>query len=215
VKVAVNVDERFWLLVPDAFPTDLDAGPRQWQARVLQQMRETWGEDWREEHDEAVPLALQRALVAVDPADTLTFVFWPDRTIANVVVHLQAARRAPGEGFLPLQAHAGVGSAIDVFSTDHLGDGLAVQYHQNVPGADLSVGGAYFLFQSDSGALMVWSEPTLLPILARLIGPLTALVDTLRLDLGEAGPWIPARLDQAEVEALAGEQWPVLSPDPT
>jgi hypothetical protein len=198
--------------VPDSFPTAEDIDADSWVARRSSEITAAWEDDWDESLAAGIPLALRHVLGSVDPSDTLTLAFWPDRTVAHVLVHVQIDQTQGAER-IPMEVHRKDGAVVDRWRAEHLGEGLVVQHFQNDPEAALSLGGTYLLFEGSSGSVLVFSELTLLPVLSQLIVPLATMVDSLRIG-DEDEPWLPTTVVEDDFTNTRDEEWPVLAAGP-
>lgn len=210
MRIAADIDEGSWLVVPPSFPTVDGRTREEFEQDFVRRVAETAGEEWEPEHAFLAEAAIRRAVDAVDPGDTLTLLFWPGHGLATAVVHLQVGARRPGEDPIPLEEHAPGGAAIDVYSTPHLGDGVIVRPYATSD-TGVTMGSVYYLVQSESGHLLLWSQPTIPALVALLLPELCALVDSLRVEFDDATTWVQPVLDPDAVDRLAGEQWPALA----
>jgi hypothetical protein len=217
MSIRITADPSRWLPLPSVFPTALDADEDAWVARILEGMRERWGDEWTPDAEQAVPQALRFGRSKIHPEDSITLQFWPTTSLANVVVHLAARVRDADEPRLRIpfdERETIVPPVIDAFPSAHLGIGVELRHLERIDTEPpMELGGISYLFENDTRSVLVVADPTLPILVGVMLDPLRAVVRSLHVvdDEGD-GPWQPATIDESVLSESA-EQWPM--PDDT
>lgn len=212
--VELEADDRRWLAIPSAFPTDTGLDHQAWEDQVVRGMRTTWDAASATLPEDAVRQALRLAVGGVGD-DSITLQFWPAASVANVIVHVAVREFAPGEPtrVLPLDDAPYVVEPVStVIESDHLGTGVESRFLVGVDAEPpLSLGAVNFLFENDRGHVFVGTDATLPGLIGLMLEPLRAVVRTIRVHDDEIGPWRRATVDPGAIPAR-GEFWPDAPP---
>jgi hypothetical protein len=214
MSIELYADRSSWLLLPSSFPTAAGELPREWENRVVDEMREAWRGGLRADVEPAVREALRHGLRSVQPNDSITLQYWPTASVANAVVHIVAGDYAPGQERwgVPLDEELGFVTApvVTAFESPNLGTGVEARYLvQTDSEPPLTVGGVNHLFEAPDGFVLVTAEPTLPQLVGVMLEPLREVVRSIRATDDTTGaPWQPATADEV-LPTPYGDAWNV------
>lgn len=211
MNITLGADPRRWLALPAEFPTPDGLDRIDWENAVLTGVREAWEGRLDARAEALARQALRRGLESVDASDSITLQFWPDASIANVVVHITAglfdADEPRPELPVPQDVTFVTPPAIDTLEAPGVGTGVEARYLVAPEGASrLAVGGVGYLFQNARAFILVRSEPTFPVLLGHMLDPLREVVRSLAVRGDDEEPWQTATVGPDVLER-PGEEW--------
>ena len=212
MRIVVGGQQQNWLYLPPSFPTPDGELPREWENRVIQAMSPAWRGGLHGDREQVVRAALQHGLNQVDEADAITFQFWPNASVANVVVHILAvegfeagsAPSSPLDGGLPYATQP----VVTTIDADGLGTGLEARYLLRTGEQDdVLLGGMNLVFSGGFGVVGLFAEPTLPRVLGLMMEPLRELARSIRMLDDEDRPVVGDARAEVGTQYSRGDEW--------
>ncbi|WP_419818441.1 hypothetical protein [Glaciibacter flavus] len=185
MRIGYRADQRFWLHVPPAFPTDEFATIVEWEADVTERYSSGRPAATRDELD----LVRRNARDAVSRlTSTVTFglQFWPLQASLCVLLHVEVAPPLSADADLASELLGEVALAIrpevESVAVAGIGDGISARFigartdERGEPEAGIG-----YILSGPECAVRITSEPTSTTMIGLIDVPLREVVSTMRV----------------------------------